>query len=136
MEGGNMAREYFTVRMAADFMGISYSHFRKTVQPYFPPGEFAGRLVYRRDDLRAYMEQNTKWPHFESLKTDTGRSTTNSVGARAASARRATSDPLRGPTGSRRMMPRQLLQPKKQSLDSGEKSSPGKASLTLLSSDT
>lgn len=55
-------KDYFTVEQAAEYACISFSHWRAKVQPEFPPGEFKGKLVYRRADVMRYVEENTKWP--------------------------------------------------------------------------
>lgn len=61
-------KDYFTVREAAAYAGISYSHWRDRVQREFPPGIFKGKLIYRRVDVQRYVEQNTSWP---SLREET-----------------------------------------------------------------
>jgi 5-methylcytosine-specific restriction endonuclease McrA len=44
-------KDYFTVREAAAYAGISYSQWRARIQPNFPPGEFFGVKIYRRTDV-------------------------------------------------------------------------------------
>jgi hypothetical protein len=59
---GLAGKDYFTVREAAEYACVSYSHWRARVQREFPPGEFKGKLLYRRADVARYIEQNTHWP--------------------------------------------------------------------------
>src|ERR1700745_1579109 len=103
-----MAREYLSVRQAAQFLGISYSHFRKTVQPIFPAGEFNGRLVYRRVDLRAFMEQNTQWPNSTSARK-AAVNIINSTTTKEESGSAKTLVPSMARAPSRRMLPRRNL---------------------------
>lgn len=48
---GLAGKDYFTVEEAADYAGISYSHWRARIQREFPPGEFYGKLLYRKADV-------------------------------------------------------------------------------------
>src|SRR6185312_16283479 len=74
-----MEVKYLTVREAARIAKISYSHWRKTVQPEFPPGVFQGRLIYRRSDVERYLEQRTTWPQHTNEKTTRGGNTACSI---------------------------------------------------------
>jgi hypothetical protein len=64
-------KDYLTVPEAAEYAGISVSHWRARVQRVFPPGRFCGKLIYRRVDVQRFVEANTLWPHPES--TDAAR---------------------------------------------------------------
>jgi hypothetical protein len=55
-------KDYFTVREAAAYAGVSYSQWRERIQREFPPAEFCGKLIYRRADVQRFIEQNTQWP--------------------------------------------------------------------------
>jgi len=59
---GFAGKDYLTVREAAAYAGISFSHWRARVQREFPAGEFCAKLLYRRADVQRYIEQNTRWP--------------------------------------------------------------------------
>ena len=98
-------KDYFTVYEAAAYAGISYSHWRARIQPYFPPGEFFGKLLYRRADVQRFIEENARWP------LSTGAAVRRiSTGPRAA----VSTD---GPSvGSRRMMRRPRGSGRKSSL--------------------
>ena len=54
---GFLLLPFFTVEEAATYMCISISHFRAQVQPEFPPGQFKGKLIYRRADVQRYLEK-------------------------------------------------------------------------------
>ena len=89
----DICKDYFTVRQAATYAGVSYSHWRARIQPEFPPGEFFGRLIYRRADVQRFLEEKARWP--QSIGVGTPRTST---GPRAV----ISTD---GPSvGSRRMM--------------------------------
>jgi hypothetical protein len=71
-------KDYFTVEEAADYAGISYSHWRAKVQGAFPPGTFYGKLLYRRADVQRFIEQHARWPQSipgENAGISTGRKT-------------------------------------------------------------
>jgi hypothetical protein len=56
--------DYLTVKMAAKYAGLSYSHWQRSVRPIFPPGNFYGRLIYRRADVdffRKRMQSGEIW---------------------------------------------------------------------------
>jgi hypothetical protein len=55
-------KDYLTVAEAADYAGISLSHWRSRVQREFPPGVFYGKLLYRRADVQQFIESKVKWP--------------------------------------------------------------------------
>lgn len=48
-------KDYFTVDEAADYSGVSVSHWRSKIQPQFPPGLFFGKQIYRRRDVEAHF---------------------------------------------------------------------------------
>ena len=69
-------KDYFTVPEAAYYAGISISHWRTHVQREFPPGEFYGKLLYRRSDVQRFIESKIKWPRSTDeaiAKSSTGR---------------------------------------------------------------
>jgi hypothetical protein len=55
-------KDYFTVAEAAEYAGISVSHWRARIQREFPPGEFYGKLIYRKVDVQRFIESKVKWP--------------------------------------------------------------------------
>ena len=56
------SKDYLTVPEAAEYACISVSHWRARVQPEFPPGEFCGKLIYRKADVARYIEMKVRWP--------------------------------------------------------------------------
>jgi hypothetical protein len=50
-------KDYFTVREAAAYACVSYSHWRARIQREFPAADFCGKLIYRRADVQRYIEQ-------------------------------------------------------------------------------
>jgi len=56
-------KDYLTVREAAEYMCVSYSHFRAKIQSKFPPKKFEGKLLYRRSDLQRLIEMGDEWRH-------------------------------------------------------------------------
>lgn len=55
-------KDYFTVPEAAEYACISVSHWRAKIQRIFPPGEFYGKLIYRRADVQRFIESKVRWP--------------------------------------------------------------------------
>lgn len=55
-------KDYFTVPEAAEYAGISVSHWRARIQREFPPGEFYGKLIYRRTDVQRFIDSRPGKP--------------------------------------------------------------------------
>ena len=55
-------RDYLRVRQAAEYAGISISHWRARIQREFPPAVFYGKLLYRKVDVQRFIESKAKWP--------------------------------------------------------------------------
>lgn len=55
-------KDYFTVQEAAQYAGIPVAVWRAAVQRDLRPGIFCGVAIYRRDDVRRFIESNTRWP--------------------------------------------------------------------------
>lgn len=86
-------KDYFTVKEAAEYAGVSYSHWRDRVQKEFPPGLFFGKLLYRRADVQRFIENNTRWPQSiggANQPTSTGRKVAPSAGSHSEESRRVT----------------------------------------------
>jgi hypothetical protein len=50
-------KDYFTLAEAAEYACISVSHWRAKIQREFPPGEFNGKLLYRRSGTAIHRKQ-------------------------------------------------------------------------------
>lgn len=118
-------KDYFTVREAATYAGVSYSHWRSKIQPGFPPGEFFGRLLYRRVDVARFLEQRIKWP----LSTGEPGALT-SIGPKAVD----NIDDRSG--GSRRMRPKSAARRRSLSSRPASASSSRPPALKIISRDT
>jgi hypothetical protein len=55
-------KDYFTVEEAAEYARISVDAWRTAVQRDLRPGILFGVAIYRRDDVRRFIESNTRWP--------------------------------------------------------------------------
>jgi hypothetical protein len=74
-------KDYLTVAEAAEYACISVSRWRARVQREFPPGEFCGKLIYRRVDVQRYVEGNVRWPRATPEPSFMDRSGRNGLGA-------------------------------------------------------
>jgi len=63
-------KDYLTVEQAAEYAGLSYSHWRARIQRIFPPGVFYGKRIYRKSDVESFkwaMLDGSAWekpPYF------------------------------------------------------------------------
>lgn len=54
-------KDFFTAEEAAVYCGISLDRWRKVVEPHIRPGQFMGQTIFRREDVKRYIEDETKW---------------------------------------------------------------------------
>jgi len=60
---------------AADYCGVTLEQWKREIGPRIRPGRFRGRTIYRREDLRNYIDRETIWqggppwePNWDALK--------------------------------------------------------------------
>lgn len=71
-------KDYFTVEEAAEYAGLSYSHWRRSVRPVFEPAEFFGKHIYRRCDVDRFIALKASGA-FKRSSDDLARCAANSA---------------------------------------------------------
>lgn len=117
-------KDYFTVPEAAEYAGISVSHWRARIQRKFPPGMFYGKLLYRKADVQQFIESEIRWP-----RSTPAASVGTSTGSRADTSNESRSEE------SRPRKPTNSGSQKNSSLPLGNESVSRAPSLKIISRD-